>query len=248
MLKRYVFAAIVPCLLAQCASAEKKEKPTIVGAAQVQDSRAEFGALKKDLQKNYGRYTSISANFVVKGKVDGRQVYYSGALKSYSSDVQNPNLHITVKEPTFDSPLAELRVKGDSVTERNYIRDSTIRRKLESYRWVELFGRVFPFRFFLPILMGGVPQEVYLQNASYQPGKSRIMVEAGQYEFIVNLTGSTMKNIYYKSKMANEGVLIMQFIGRVKNKLNLIFPQKIIITQSRSDDYLTMNFSRVRIR
>jgi len=236
-------------LILECSSSQIKPKNV---RTETKKENRKFKAKKEiieKLNKHFSIYKKMSANFQIKGNMNNKEMYYSGKLYSTIDKSGNRNLTITLKDAIFLSPIFTLKIRGQNLTEIDHLRDKRRKFTLDEYRWIEVFGRVFPFKFFLPILMGFVPNEILSSKAKYSQKNNKLTYLGDYYDSIGNLTkNSSLKSIYFRTRGEKE-VVIIQFIGRSTSKKKRYFPHKLHINRSRStNDFLSMKFSRVNIR
>ena len=238
--------------IVSCGSTQTKDhKPTNENIATDANSDAKLKAIQAKVQLRYNEYKRLVVRFYMKGKSEGKSVFYHGKLESFSSDLKNPNVRITIIEPTFKSPLFMMRIKGQKVIQKDIARDLTRHMKLKDFRWIEIFGSVFPFEFFLPVLMGGVPTELFDANTAYVASKKHVRYKGLYYDLIFNIAEEgDINSLYYRNnlKAKKREVVVVQFFGQLKNKKKRSFPGKIKITRSNVRDYILMSFHSLYVK
>lgn len=227
-------------ILPSCRSTAKVSEPVTVKpvlvTANTQNELAE-------IKKTYAEYSSFSAKFILKGKVENAEILYDGTIKAGKGV-----LTITLQDPVFRSPFFSLKVDKNMVFQTDHMRNKTDRVPLAQYRWVEVFGKVFPFRFFYPILKGFAPEEIYLatQGVSTESGEIRIRNETDEVEFASFSRNGKISRILFRSKIAPD-TLLLNFSADSASKARH-FPRTIMITRPGKEDFIRMTFSGVKFK
>ncbi|MCS6983865.1 MAG: hypothetical protein NZM25_01905 [Leptospiraceae bacterium] len=198
-------------------------------------------ALHEKLRQNYPAYARLQAYFTLKGKVDGQEIYYEGIL-----DSKQKSFSVLLKDSIFKSPLFSIKIDEEKVIQIDYLRDKKETIPFEEYRWVVLFGRLFPFRFFYPILKGYLPNEIFLEDTVYEEtkeGKIRFLFKTPYFDARAVIEEGILRNLFYKNEI-NQEVVAITFEGTSMAQ-GRYFPQKIYISRPKTLDYVQLNFSRV---
>ncbi len=245
---RFLLQGALALLLVSCGSAQqvKKNNSNQPGTARSQNAEAE--QVLENLRKRYFNYKSFRARFVIKGKVDGRQAYYSGVIKAYTKKKgkkEYETIDIILRDGFLQSELYLLRITGNKVVQKDYLNDKTYRSTLDQFRWVQIFGQVFPFKFFLPVLKGYPPTQVYRPGAKV--GADKVVYKGDTYDMSVKLKGDLMQSLFFRNRL-DKNITIIRFYGERKNKLKRYFPRQLLIQQNKSEDYLKLTFRSVRIK
>lgn len=238
---RIITAVLVISLFGGCSSAQQKTvEPGTEARPEVDSSLS----IKENIEEIYAPYQKMSAIYVIKGRVDGNEIFYDGTIKS------SPGyFHALLKDPIFRSPLFSLTVDGEKVVRKDYLRDRTEYSNLKSYRWVEVFGDVFPFRFFLPLLRGFTPDQLDNSNATRQKtdeGYDRFRYKGQRYETVADFKDGLMVRLFFKSPL-DDKILILQFKGRATAEDERYFPSRIYINRAGENDYLEIRFKSITI-
>lgn len=200
-------------------------------------------ALLRRVREIYSPWEKLSASFVLKGKVENAEILYDGTLRA-----DKKVLAIVLKDPIFRSPFVSLTVQGEMVTQVDHLRNKTVSMPLKQFKWVQVFGRVFPFAFFYPILKGFPPDVIYEENAKYsipKPQVERLTSVKSSWESIVNFENSIMSSVFFKTSMDNE-IVAISFYARQSTQR--YFPKEILITRPKSNDHIRIQFKNVVIR
>lgn len=243
MIKRILLLVILSAI-GSCSAKEPTVRKEGTFVADPESGIAAIGQIRQ----NYPAYSSLSAQFVLKGKVDKNEILYDGTLT-----IKGDSLAVVLKDPVFRSPFFSLKVEKDLVTQTDHLRNKTDRVPFADYRWVELFGRVFPFRFFHPLLKGYPPDEIYRKGARYETlegDKGRFQFETEYFDAIVNIERGILASLYYRGRVDQE-IVVMTFTGNANAKKGDAsqrhFPAQIYITRPRSDDYVRLEFKKIQI-
>jgi len=236
-------------LMISCETTKKKIKKKII-VEEKDNSRFDY---LESIAKNYPFYKYFSASFEIRGRIQTGEIYQAGSIKvtkmKKSGPDKNTQLKIILNDAYFGSMISKLIIKNNYVHSINYLTNKKKKIKLEDFRWVEVFGRVFPFSFFLPILMGFPPDEIYFSEAKVSPGKKKIVYKSPEFDIITKFTSKDfMKTLLFRSRF-EKAILIIHFLGRSKTrrKFKRYFPKELHITQSKdTNDYISMKFKNVK--
>ncbi len=240
------FVFFLSAVLQSCTARETiQQNQAGAKTAQTSDKQAQ---VLKQLGATYSPYLALSAQFVLKGKVDKTEILYDGILT-----IKGENLSVVLKDPVFRSPFFSLKVEKDFVTQIDHLRNKKDKIPFADYRWVELFGRVFPFRFFYPLLKGYPPDEIYAKSTRYETleeEKGRFLFTTEYFDGIVNVENGFIASLYYRGRLDQE-IVVMTFTGNANEKKTAAaqryFPEQIYITRPRSEDYVRLDFKKVII-
>ncbi|MCB1147445.1 MAG: hypothetical protein KDK38_11620, partial [Leptospiraceae bacterium] len=148
----------------------------------------------------------------------------------------------------FRSPFVSMRVNGDTVTQIDHLRDRSQSLPLDQFKWVEVFGKVFPFGFFYPILKGYPPEVIFDPTANYslpKPGQERLTVKKQDWEAIVNFESQIMTSVFFRT-MNDKEIVILAFSG--KQNTARYFPGEILVTRPNSNDFIKIQFKSMKVQ
>jgi len=202
----------------------------------------------KRIVNHYGPYQKLSAYFTIKGKIKNQELYYNGKqIISFSKEKKLKHLLIELREPFLKALMFSLRLKGDYV----YVHDPTKQKPekiaLKDYRWVEIFGRIFPFEFFLPVLMGFPPSDIFAPGAKINFNKQRIKNSNRFYDLVVDFDDGKIKEFFFKSKTQKE-IIIIEFKGNILKGKKRHFPKMLKISQTETKGIIKIIFNKVKIK
>ncbi|MBV6493182.1 MAG: hypothetical protein LDLANPLL_01197 [Turneriella sp.] len=213
----------------------------------VKDSTQELNSLEReDFQKkishNYLPYKSLSVAFTLKGKIGGEEIFYEGELTS-----QQDSLKIQLKDAVFLSPLLTLTIGKDTVTLNDHARAKLEKIPRAEYRWVNLFGRLYPIHFFEPLMRGFLPVEVSLDSSSFTKtaaGEILVRTDNDSFEAALYFKEAALKKIFYRDKSKGE-ILVFQLGNPFKVRL---YPQSLRIEHTSQNDSITLLFKNLRVK
>lgn len=199
------------------------------------------------LKTNYPPYNFLKGQFVLKGKAENQELFYDGVL-----EIRQESFYVVLKDTVFRSPFFSLKIDKDKVTQVDHLQNKKEIIPLSEYRWVVLFGKVFPFRFFYPILRGYPPDEIFQSDVVYEEkGKDKGIFSFKTVYFDARLVveGGYIRNLFYKSETNGE-IVAITFEGEVEKepkKKYRYFPKKIYISRPKSTDYVQLEFSHIQV-
>lgn len=239
---RYFLLCIlsVSAFRATCGGEIKTESKKIDSANALSDK--EIADFKSALAVQYPAYTKLSVAFTLKGKVSNEELYYEGELSANATD-----LRIQLKDAVFLSPLLSLNIGSEKVTMRDIAHNKTQSVARADYQWVELFGRMFPVRFFEPLMRGLLPADATAAGSSYEKtaaGEVLVRSDNNAFEAALYFKDARLQKIFYRDK--TQGEIIIFHIGAPFN--DRAYPRAIKIELARSNDYLALNFKALRIQ
>lgn len=244
------FAVLLLVLNVSCAGSKETQKteqstPETATENQGPDERELF---LEQLNTVYSKYDRLFARFTLKGKADNKEIFYDGTIVvNNGGSLTGQTLNIVLKDPVFRSPFFTLKIENGQVTRIDHMRNQSETLPLNQFHWVELFGSVFPFRMFYPLLAGFTPAEVFDETSTYQPEKNRVRFGNQYYQVITNFQQNIMTSIYFKSLTQNE-ITAIQFLGKSTADDKRYFPKEIMVTRSVNKDYIRLIFSYVNLK
>lgn len=226
-----------------CKSQEKKENTPLPQKNEINEKQLYLDKLKS----SYSRYSTFTSSFILKGKIDRQDHYFQGYLKATSSSAGD-TLYIILKDTVFRSPVYSIYIAGNMVTQKDYLKNKIEKIPMSRYQWVVLFGDIFPFQFFYPIMRGYLPDDAYSENSKYVKKENKILYQSSYYDaaFIFD-DSQALEKLFYKNKMNND-VLAFEFYGNVISKSKRQFPKTLYIRRQNSIDFLKITFFGARIQ
>lgn len=191
--------------------------------------------------RNYPAYRNLRVSFTLKGKVDNQELYYEGELNATPA-----NLRIRLTDAVFLSPLLTLDIGERTVALKDHARNKTETIARADYQWVELFGRSFPVRFFEPLMRGYLPADASGSETTLQKttgGDTLARLDNGAFEAALYFHDAKLRKLFYRDKMRAE-ILIFEMTAFFRER---VYPQKMRIEHSRSNDYLQLDFRSLRV-
>lgn len=231
-------------LFYSCKSSEEKEKQ----AVPIEENKIDEKKIYLDkIRKSYSDYSVFSSGFILKGKIDRQDHYFQGYLKATHSS-SSDTLYILLKDTVFKSPVYSIYIAGGVVTQKDYLKNKTERIPVSKYRWVVLFGDIFPFHFFYPIMRGYLPDDAYSENSKYVKKENKILYQSSYYDAAFIFDDSyALRKLFYKNKM-NDDVLAFEFFGNAISSQDRQFPKTLYIRRQGSIDFLKISFYGTRIK
>ncbi len=238
--------AILPVFwvfFASCRSTPEEVKGIPIENPQVQEKEAFVETLKE----NYAAYSVLTTSFILKGKIDRQDQYFEGYLKATSS-AQGDTLYILLKDTVFKSPIFSVYIAGGKVTQKDFLKNKTEVIPMEKYQWVVLFGDLFPFQFFYPIMRGYLPEDIFSRDSKYVKTENKIIYTSAYYDAAFLFTGKTsLSKLFYKNKMNND-ILLFEIYGKSSPANARHFPKNLYIRRQGTEDFLKIDFFSCRIK
>lgn len=213
--------------------------------ANIYEATTEKGkSFLKKIDAVYTPYEKVAASFVLKGKLNDSEIYFTGNLLVKKAARGHADyLSITLKDSVFESKVYQLIIHKGMVTNIDYLDDKKETIPLSRFTWAEVLGSVFPFKFFYPLLSGFPPAEIY--NGTIHETSQKIINDKGKYDVAVTLQDFVMDNIYLKTQNTSD-VIVFRVTGKRDRKR--YFPRKIYMERSKNRDHLEILFTYVNIR
>lgn len=233
--------ALLALLVLPSTSCKSKELNLANVATAQELSKKEREQFLAEALRNYPPYRTLRVAFTLKGKVDNQELYYEGELNATPT-----NLKIKLTDAVFLSPLLTLEIAETQVTLKDHARNKSESIARADYKWVELFGRSFPVRFFEPLMRGFLPQDTTAAGTELQKtlgGDTLARVQDSAFEAALYFNDAKLRKIFYRDKLRGE-ILVFEMSNFYKNRT---YPQRLRIEHSRSNDYLQLEFKGLRV-
>lgn len=227
----FIFTAIQFCAATQTTDPERPKKTE------------EKTELINNLRLNYPEHEALTASFKLRGKQNGKKFFLTGKLKARIEE-QHRIVSIKLYDAIFSSLIYSLDIDGVDVKTYDHMKKRAETIPLEEFYMVEIFGSYFPFKLLLPFLYGSVPEIIFLKKSKIDSKQGYIDYSGNSYHLRTHIMNNTVEELEYKDFFSG-AITHINFDGKLKNKNDYYFPKTIQVTNSKSEEYVSIEFTRV---
>ncbi|MES0491166.1 MAG: hypothetical protein ABUK01_14305 [Leptospirales bacterium] len=200
--------------------------------------------LIENLRLTYPSHQALTASFKLRAFQKGKKVYLIGKLKT-GFDNEDRIISIKLYDAVFSSLIYSLDINGAEVKTFNHMKRRSETVPLEDFYLVELFGAYFPFKFLVPFMYGSIPEVIYLKNTAIDTEKGFIDYVGDTYHLRTHITQNAVDKLEYKDFYTG-AITYITFTGKLKNPKAYHFPKSIKVTNSKSEEYVSIDFTQVK--
>ena len=230
----FVLISIQFCATTQTTDSVRPEKEKSLDKTQLIDN----------LRLTYPPHQALTASFKLRGMQNGKKFFLTGKLNT-GIDKQHRIVSIKLYDAVFSSLVYSLDIDEVDVKTFDHMKRESQTIALEEFYLVEIFGSYFPFKLLLPFLYGSVPEIIFFTNTKIDTKEGYIDFNGKSYHLRTRIVNNTVEELEYKDFYSGTITHIL-FQGKLKNTNDYYFPKAIQVTNSQSEEYVSIEFTGVK--